>query len=104
MNGIRSEADLIVALGGDGFMLRTLHAMLDRHRPLPVFGMNLGTVGFLMNDWKPELLENAAAAAKTIKVLPLRMDTRPSRGERISYPRSTKSRCCAKRARRRRSR
>jgi NAD+ kinase len=41
------QADLIVALGGDGFMLRTLHA----HRALevPVYGMKLGQVGFLMN-------------------------------------------------------
>ncbi|MBU6253342.1 MAG: NAD(+)/NADH kinase, partial [Alphaproteobacteria bacterium] len=44
------EADMVVALGGDGFMLQTLHGMLGRKRLVPVFGMNLGTVGFLMND------------------------------------------------------
>ena len=42
------QADVIVALGGDGFMLETLHACIDR--PVPIYGMNLGTVGFLLND------------------------------------------------------
>ncbi len=80
------KAEMIVALGGDGFMLRTLHAMLDRHRILPVFGMNLGTVGFLMNDWKADLLELRIQHAKSITVLPLRMDATTVDGERISYP------------------
>jgi NAD+ kinase len=69
-----SEAEIMVALGGDGFLLQTLHAMLDRHRPLPVFGMNLGTVGFLMNSWSPDLLESRLLAARTIKVAPLKME------------------------------
>lgn len=43
------EADAAVVLGGDGFMLQTLHAMLDSKRVIPAYGMNLGTVGFLMN-------------------------------------------------------
>jgi NAD+ kinase len=64
----------MVALGGDGFLLQTLHAMLDRHRALPVFGMNRGTVGFLMNEWSPDLLEDRLIAAKQIKVVPLRME------------------------------
>ncbi|WP_165324345.1 NAD kinase [Rhizorhabdus phycosphaerae] len=80
------RADLIVALGGDGYMLRTLHAMLDRHRILPVFGMNLGTVGFLMNDWKPELLELRLMQAKAMTVLPLRMDVETVEGQRLSIP------------------
>ena len=80
------RAELIVALGGDGFMLRTLHAMLDRHRILPVFGMNLGTVGFLMNDWRPDLLELRIQHAKSITVLPLRMDATTVGGERLSMP------------------
>ena len=41
------RAEVIVALGGDGFMLETLHATLDRN--VAIFGMNCGTVGFLMN-------------------------------------------------------
>lgn len=80
------QADLIVALGGDGFMLRTLHAMLDRHRILPVFGMNLGTVGFLMNDWRPDLLELRIQHAKSITVLPLRIDVTTVDGERLTMP------------------
>jgi NAD+ kinase len=80
------QAELIVALGGDGFMLRTLHAMLDRHRILPVFGVNLGTVGFLMNDWRPDLLELRLQHAKAITVLPLRMDAVTVEGQRLSMP------------------
>lgn len=60
-----AEADLIVALGGDGFLLQTLHEMLSRRRVCPVFGMNRGTVGFLMNEWRIEgLVERLAQAAR----------------------------------------
>ena len=81
-----AQADLIVALGGDGFLLQTMHAMLDRHRAVPVFGMNLGTIGFLMNEWGPDLLENRLARAKTVKVSPLRMEATTIDGSRISSP------------------
>ncbi|WP_380871851.1 NAD kinase [Sphingomonas sp. DBB INV C78] len=80
------QATLAVALGGDGFLLQTLHAMLDRRRILPVFGMNLGTVGFLMNEWSADLLENRIARAKTFTVTPLRMDAVTVDGEKVSYP------------------
>jgi NAD+ kinase len=80
------RATMIVALGGDGFLLQTLHAMLDRRRILPVFGMNLGTVGFLMNEWSPDLLESRIARARTFKVTPLRMEVRTVEGETVSYP------------------
>ena len=80
------KAELIVALGGDGFMLQTLHAMLDRHRIIPVFGMNLGTVGFLMNEWSAELLESRILRAKTFTVSPLRMEAVTVDGETISSP------------------
>ena len=43
------EAEVIVALGGDGFMLQTLHATM--HLDVPVYGMNCGTIGFLMNEF-----------------------------------------------------
>ena len=65
------DAELVIALGGDGFMLHTLHAMLERRRDVPVFGMNLGTVGFLMNDWRLEGLDARLARAKPFKVSPL---------------------------------
>ena len=66
------EADVVIALGGDGFMLQTLHAMLERRRPaVPVFGMNLGTVGFLMNEWRRHGLDDRLSRAKPFKVTPL---------------------------------
>ena len=43
------DADAVVVLGGDGFMLHVLHQMMDNRRVIPAYGMNLGTVGFLMN-------------------------------------------------------
>lgn len=77
------QAELVIALGGDGYMLQTLHAMLDRHRILPVFGMNLGTVGFLMNEWSPDLLETRILRAKTFTVTPLRMEAVTVEGEKL---------------------
>jgi NAD+ kinase len=67
------DAETLVALGGDGFMLQTLHAMLEAGCPKPVFGMNRGTVGFLMNDWRLDLLPERIAGAKAIRVAPLEM-------------------------------
>jgi NAD+ kinase len=67
------EPDLIVALGGDGFMLQTLHGLLERRQVAPVFGMNLGTVGFLMNEWRAHGLEERLARAKPFMVTPLAM-------------------------------
>ncbi|NIJ07070.1 NAD+ kinase [Sphingomonas vulcanisoli] len=80
------KADIIVALGGDGFLLQTLHTMLERHRAVPVFGMNLGTVGFLMNEYSADLLENRLTHAKSIRVSPLRMEATTVSGERIESP------------------
>jgi len=65
------EADVVVALGGDGFMLERLHAQIER--PAPVFGMNRGSVGFLMNEYSPDnLLERLAQTVRTI-IHPLEM-------------------------------
>lgn len=66
-------AETLVALGGDGFMLQTLHAMLEDSKLLPVFGMNRGTVGFLMNEWRLDRLKQRIAGAKRIQVTPLTM-------------------------------
>lgn len=58
------QADVIVALGGDGFMLQTLHR--TQHLDTPVYGMNRGTVGFLMNEYsESDLIERVAAAERT---------------------------------------
>ncbi len=63
------ESDVIVALGGDGFMLRCLH---DYHQlGRPIFGMNCGTVGFVMNAYRPDGLLERIAAAKKIELHPL---------------------------------
>jgi NAD+ kinase len=75
------EAQTIVALGGDGFMLQTLHGMLEGGRPTPVFGMNRGTVGFLMNDWRIDCLPERLAGAKAIRVAPLEMKATTVAGE-----------------------
>jgi len=81
-----NEADMIVALGGDGFMLQTLHQILETDQIVPVFGMNLGTVGFLMNEWRLEGLESRLAQAKPVKVNPLRMMVATVSGEHFTLP------------------
>lgn len=80
------QAELAVALGGDGFLLQSLHGMLDRHRLLPVFGMNLGTVGFLMNEWRPDGLHARIERARRFAVAPLRMEAVTVDGERWTLP------------------
>ena len=67
------ESELIVALGGDGFLLQTLHEMLGRGRVCPVFGMNRGTVGFLMNEWRIDGLIERLGRAKVFSVAPIEM-------------------------------
>ena len=64
-------ADVVVALGGDGLMLQTLHKVLSRR--VPVFGMNCGSVGFLMNDFSTDRLIERLAAAKPTRITPLQM-------------------------------
>ncbi len=65
------KADVIVALGGDGFMLQTLHD--TQHLNLPVYGMNCGTVGFLMNTFDLDDLPARLAAAEEAAINPLIM-------------------------------
>jgi len=79
------EAEALVALGGDGFMLHTLHAMLEGGANRPVFGMNRGTVGFLMNDWRTEELAARIAAAKPVRVAPLEMHATRVGGESFTH-------------------
>lgn len=76
------EADVVVVLGGDGFMLQTLHAMLDADRVVPAYGMNLGTVGFLMNRYdKRAALRKRLARTKRKAIAPLRMEATTQSGE-----------------------
>ena len=79
------DADVLVALGGDGFMLHTLHDMLERGCPKPVFGMNRGTVGFLMNEWRIDGLAERLARAKAIRVAPLEMKATTLEGETFTH-------------------
>ena len=65
------QADVIVALGGDGFMLQTLHASQDH--AAPVYGMNRGTVGFLMNAYQEDDLVARLQKAEEAVINPLRM-------------------------------
>jgi NAD+ kinase len=67
------KAEVIVALGGDGFMLETLHGQVDGRRP--IYGMNWGTLGFLMNEYSDDGLLERINAAETAVVHPLRMVT-----------------------------
>jgi NAD+ kinase len=81
-----TEAKIFVALGGDGFMLHTLHRMLEGELPcLPVFGMNRGTVGFLMNEWRLDRLAERIEGAKAIRVAPLQMTARTVGGESFTH-------------------
>jgi NAD+ kinase len=80
------DAEAAVVLGGDGFLLQTLHAMLDAQRILPVYGINLGTVGFLMNhDRAPEKLLARIAKAREHTIDPLVMEAVTQHGARHSY-------------------
>jgi len=65
------EADVLVALGGDGFMLHTLHRAMKRDQP--VYGLNYGSVGFLMNSSPPGKLMERLEAASEVTLHPLRM-------------------------------
>src|SRR5450432_2152692 len=63
------SADVIVALGGDGLMLQTLHRVMDR--PKPIYGMNRGSVGFLMNEFSDKCLRERIVAARASIIHPL---------------------------------
>jgi NAD+ kinase len=80
------DADVVVALGGDGFLLQCLHEALQLKDPKPMFGMNRGTVGFLMNDFRARDLEARVAAAKRFTLNPLRMTAVTTAGDTVSFP------------------
>lgn len=76
------HADVIVALGGDGFMLRTLHRYLDLN--VPFYGMKLGRVGFLMNQYQRNDLDGRVARAHPAVLHPLEMRATTGEGEDIT--------------------
>ena len=65
------DADIVVALGGDGLMLQTLHRVM--HLGIPVYGMNFGSVGFMMNSFHEDNLTERLAAAQRTEIYPLSM-------------------------------
>jgi NAD+ kinase len=74
------EADVIVALGGDGLMLQTLHNFMTSGKP--IYGMHRGTVGFLMNDFRESRLPERLAQAETTYIHPLLMCAVDAGGKR----------------------
>ena len=85
-----SEADAVVVLGGDGFMLSVLHTMLDAGRVIPAYGLNYGTIGFLMNKPLPtrpnpnaRSIGARVARAKPFAVTPLAMTAHTHSGRTI---------------------
>jgi NAD+ kinase len=74
-----AEADVIVALGGDGLMLQTLHTFMNSGKP--IYGMHRGTVGFLMNEFMVDGLIERIAAAHTTVIHPLAMQARDVHGQ-----------------------
>lgn len=72
------KADVIVALGGDGFMLQTLHAFMNTGKP--IYGMNCGSVGFLMNEFHGNGLKKRLESAVVTAVHPLAMKARDDAG------------------------
>src|SRR5262245_39387453 len=77
-NAAPETADVIVALGGDGFMLQTLHRFMASGKP--IYGMHRGTVGFLMNEYSPDDLQGRLAAARNTVIHPLLMCARDGEG------------------------
>lgn len=75
-------AEVIVALGGDGFMLEVLHLSLARR--IPIYGMNRGSVGFLMNDYAEDDLAGRISAAERAEIHPLTMTAVDGEGRRFT--------------------
>ncbi len=73
------DAEVVVAIGGDGFMLRTLHRL--KRADLPVYGMKTGNVGFLMNRFEAEKLPERLASAELVSLHPLKMRAETEAGE-----------------------
>ena len=74
------EADTIIVLGGDGTMLRALHAFADYQAPM--YGMNLGTLGFLLNKHEKSNLEERVENAKRFTIHPLSMTATDNDGKK----------------------
>ena len=80
------QADAVIVLGGDGHLLQTLHQLLESRRDIPAYGMNRGTVGFLMNNWEQGELLNRLARAKSFSVTPLSATVTTVSGQSFTLP------------------
>ena len=80
------EADAVIVLGGDGHMLQVLHQLLENRRDIPAYGMNRGTIGFLMNVWQPGELLNRLERAKSFAVKPLTTTVTTVSGQSFTLP------------------
>jgi NAD+ kinase len=81
-----AQADILVVVGGDGFLLHTLHNMLDRDWLRPCYGLNLGTVGFLMNgNSSKRTIAERVARARRVAVKPLQMRVITQDGQEFCY-------------------
>src|ERR1700757_5047708 len=78
-----AEADVVVALGGDGLMLQTLHQQMRTGKP--IYGMHRGTIGFLMNEYSTHDLKTRLAAARESLIHPLLMRATDVHGELHIY-------------------
>lgn len=79
------QADTVVVLGGDGFMLTVLHQMLDMNRVIPAYGINYGTVGFMMNKVRSSRpIVQRVMRADSISVTPLEMTARTHSGQMLT--------------------
>jgi NAD+ kinase len=82
-NAEPDKADIIVALGGDGLMLQTLHNFMNSGKP--IYGMHRGTVGFLMNEFSPDGLAERLAKAHVTVIHPLVMRARDAHGHTLEH-------------------
>ena len=80
------SADAVIVLGGDGHMLQVLHQLLESRRDIPAYGMNRGTIGFLMNSWDVHDLPRRLQRAKSFSVRPLTADITTISGQKFTLP------------------
>lgn len=80
------SADAVIVLGGDGHMLQVLHQLLESRRDIPAYGMNRGTIGFLMNSWDVHDLPRRLQRAKSFSVRPLTTDITTISGQKFILP------------------
>ena len=79
-NSSLEDADVIVALGGDGFLLHTFHETDTKEKP--IFPMNRGTLGFLLNEYRPEELMERIETAQEVELCPIRMEATSTQGKK----------------------